>query len=67
MRLEGQEGHPDFVLTREISSGEVVVLPLRYEKCNIPLFLEGKLYADFTRSEGYADRLAKLLRRLRIK
>lgn len=57
----------DIALNREISSGEVVVLPLLYEKCKIPLFLEGKLYADFTNSEDYASGLAKLLRRLRIK
>lgn len=57
----------DIALNREISSGEVVVLPLLYEECKIPSFLEGKLYADFTRSEDYAAGLAKLLRRLRIK
>ena len=57
----------DIALNREISSGEVVVLPLLYEKCKIPIFLEGKLYADFTKSEDYENVLAKLLRRLRIK
>lgn len=57
----------DIALNREISSGEVVVLPLLYEKCKIPIFLEGKLYADFTNSEDYASGLSKLLRRLRIK
>jgi hypothetical protein len=57
----------DIALNREISSGEVVVLPLLYEKCKIPLFLEGKLYADFTSSDDYAIGMAKLLRRLRIK
>lgn len=57
----------DIALNREISSGEVVVLPLLYQNCKIPLFLEGKLYADFTKSEDYASGLAKLLRRLRIK
>lgn len=57
----------DIALNREISSGEVVVLPLLYEKCKIPVFLEGKLYADFTSSEDYANGLVKLLRRLRIK
>ena len=57
----------DTAMNREIASGEVVVLPLLYEKCDLPPFLKGKLYADFTKSEEYADALAKLLRRLRIK
>ncbi|WP_287919302.1 toll/interleukin-1 receptor domain-containing protein [Comamonas sp.] len=57
----------DIAMNREIASGEVVVLPLLYEKCNIPVFLDGKLYADFTKSDDYVDALAKLLRRLRIK
>ncbi|MFN3629770.1 MAG: hypothetical protein ACK4XK_06875 [Casimicrobiaceae bacterium] len=45
----------------------MVVLLLLYEKCEIPSFLEGKLYADFNRSDDYADGRAKLLLRLRIK
>lgn len=57
----------DIAINREITSGEVVVLPLLYEKCDLPAFLQGKLYADFTSTEEYADGLAKLLRRLRIK
>ncbi|KRE89473.1 molecular chaperone Tir [Frateuria sp. Soil773] len=57
----------DIAINREIASGEVVVLPLLYEKCQLPAFLQGKLYADFTSSEEYAIGLAKLLRRLRIK
>lgn len=57
----------DIAINREIASGEVVVLPLLYEKCSIPAFLQGKLYADFTTSEEYANGLSKLLRRLRIK
>ena len=57
----------DIAINREIASGEVVVLPLLYEKCTLPAFLQGKLYADFTNSEEYANGLAKLLRRLRIK
>jgi hypothetical protein len=56
----------DIAINREISGGEVVVLPLLYEKCTIPAFLEGKLYADFTSTEEYETALAKLLRKLRI-
>jgi TIR domain len=57
----------DVAINREISAGEVVVLPLLYEKCELPTFLQGKLYADFTDPDEYEDVLAKLLRRLRIK
>ncbi len=54
-------------MTREISRGEVVVLPFLYEKCDIPPFLTGKLYADFTSDDQYEESLKKVLRRLRIK
>lgn len=57
----------DIAMNREISEGEVVVLPLLIEKCDIPRFLSGKLYADFTDNEQYEESLKKLLRKLRIK
>lgn len=57
----------DIAINREISGGEVIVLPLLYEKCVLPAFLEGKLYADFTSAEQYESALAKLLRKLRIR
>jgi len=56
----------DVAINREIASGEVVVLPLLYEECELPEFLKGKLYADFSKPEEYETVLAKLLRRLRI-
>lgn len=56
----------DVAMNREIAQGEVVVLPLLYEKCEVPEFLKGKLYADFTYPDDYERMLTKLLRRLRI-
>jgi hypothetical protein len=56
----------DLAMNREITSGEVVVLPLLYEECELPEFLKGKLYADFSKPEDYETVLGKLLRRLRI-
>ena len=56
----------DVAMNREIASGEVVVLPLLYEECELPRFLVGKLYADFTDPKDYDTVLAKMLRRLRI-
>ena len=38
----------EMAMNREITSGEVVVLPLLIEKCELPSFLKGKLYADFS-------------------
>ncbi|MFJ5491602.1 toll/interleukin-1 receptor domain-containing protein [Pectobacterium carotovorum] len=57
----------DIAINREIASNEVVVLPLLYEVCDIPSFLKGKLYADFTSIEEYENGLDKLLRKLRVK
>lgn len=55
----------EVAMTREVKSGEVVVLPILYKKCKLPQFLEGKVYADFTTSLSYEESLRKLLRRLR--
>ncbi|MBW3807161.1 toll/interleukin-1 receptor domain-containing protein [Aeromonas jandaei] len=57
----------EIAMTREIGSGEVVVLPLVMEDCELPPFLQGKLYADLSESGQYDDSLQKILRRLRIK
>lgn len=57
----------DVAMNRKIRGGEVVVLPLLYEKCSLPDFLQGKLYADFTDPDTYGDVLDKLLRKLRIR
>jgi len=51
-------------MNKEIRTGSVVVLPLLYEECELPPFLEGKLYADFTSPAAFAESLEKLLRRL---
>ncbi|MFF7065576.1 TIR domain-containing protein [Pseudomonas sp. NPDC008258] len=56
----------EIALTREISSGEVVVLPILYEKCEVPSFLTGKLYADCTSAEEFDESIEKLLRRLKV-
>ena len=56
----------EVAMNREIASGEVVVLPLLYEECELPEFLKGKLYADFSKPKDYEEVLGKLLRRLRV-
>lgn len=57
----------EIAINREINQDEVVLLPLLYEECELPVFLSGKLYADFTDPEQYNDMLSKLLRRLRVR
>lgn len=55
----------DIAINREIKSGDVVVLPILYKSCDLPNFLEGKVYADFTSRKKSKESLEKLLRRLR--
>jgi hypothetical protein len=57
----------EIAINREISTGEVVVLPLLYEKCDLPSFLIGKMYADFTSPIEFDESIEKLLRRLKAK
>lgn len=56
----------EIAINREIASGEVAVLPLLYEKCELPSFLVGKMYADFTSFADYDESINKLLRRLKV-
>ncbi|MCT4500734.1 toll/interleukin-1 receptor domain-containing protein [Pseudomonas sivasensis] len=56
----------EIAIHREIATGEVVVLPLLYERCELPSFLIGKLYADFTSPDEYDEGVGKLLRRLKV-
>lgn len=51
-------------MSREMESGSLVVLPLLYEECDLPPFLKGRLYADFTSPKKFSQSLEKLLRRL---
>lgn len=46
-------------MNKEIQHGKVFVLPVLYKPCSIPVFLQDKLYADFTAS--YNDGLESLL------
>jgi|SRR5579859_1108217 len=49
-------------LMKELEQKQVCVLPLLYQKCNIPLFLQDKIYADFSSEyeHGLADLMAVL-------
>ena len=54
----------DIASNREIDEGRVVVLPLLVEKVELPGFLKGKFYGDFTDEEQYEAVVKLLLRQL---
>ncbi|GKX50627.1 toll/interleukin-1 receptor domain-containing protein [Budvicia aquatica] len=56
----------DVAMTQEINGRQVKVLPLMYKKCDLPGFLLGKLYADFTEENKYSDSFSKLTRSIGI-
>ena len=54
-------------MNQEINSKRVKVLPIMCRRCELPWFLEGKLYADFTNPTNYEHSLNMLLTRLDVK
>ncbi|MEL6438266.1 MAG: toll/interleukin-1 receptor domain-containing protein [Cyanobacteria bacterium J06621_8] len=51
----------DVAMNQEISGKKVKVLPIMYEKCDLPGFLLGKLYVDFTDETNYETALRQLV------
>jgi hypothetical protein len=49
-------------MSNQLTEKRVKLLPLLYRTCEIPGFLRGKLYADFTESFGYDEALARVAR-----
>lgn len=56
----------EVAMNHEISGRRVKVLPLLYKKCDLPGFLIGKLYADFTDPKRYQASLKMILERLQL-
>lgn len=54
----------DLASNREIEENRVVVLPLMFEQVDLPGFLKGKYYGDFTSIEKYDGSFKLLLRKL---
>jgi len=54
----------EIALNKEISGKRVHVLPLLYKDCEIPTFLNGKLYADFRKENNYVNALNQIKDRL---
>jgi TIR domain len=56
----------DVAMNQEISGRLVKVLPLMYRKCELPGFLLGKRYADFTEETNYQEALKDLVKSVGI-
>ena len=56
----------ELAMQMELEKDSVVVLPLLFEKCEIPPFLRAKVYADFTSPDRFDESLEKLMRRLAL-
>lgn len=54
----------DIAMNQEIEQKRVKVLPLVKDKCDLPWFLKGKAYADFSKESKYGESLAKLVDRI---
>jgi hypothetical protein len=51
----------DVAMNQEIAGRKVKVLPVLYQSCELPGFLLGKFYADFTDDRNYPSALKKLI------
>lgn len=51
----------DVAMNQEIAGRQVKVLPIQYRPCELPGFLLGKFYADFTNDENYSSSLKRLV------
>lgn len=53
-------------MTHEIDGQCLKVLPLLFEKCEVPTFLKDKLYADFTNADDFNTPFLRLLRSIGV-
>jgi hypothetical protein len=54
----------DIAMNQEIENKKVKVLPIKAAACEMPGFLKGKLYADFTTQEKYPSALSQVAKKL---
>lgn len=53
------------MLNQELDQRKVIILPIFYQECSLPLLLQGKVYIDFRNLADYHAQLQNLLRFLR--
>lgn len=51
----------DVAMNQEIHGKKVKVLPIMYQSCELPGFLLGKLYSDFTEESKYTEAFRRLV------
>jgi len=56
----------DVAMNQEIAGRQVKVLPILYRQCELPGFLLGKFYADFTNEQRYSENLKRLVESIGI-
>lgn len=56
----------DVAMNQEIRGKKVKVLPILYQNCELPGFLLGKFYADFTEESLYEEAFEKLVRSIGV-
>jgi TIR domain len=56
----------DVAMNQEIHGRKVKVLPIMYRHCQLPGFLLGKFYADFTEESKYTDAFKRLVESIGI-
>lgn len=56
----------DVAMNQEIQGKKVKVLPIMYQRCDLPGFLLGKFYADFTDESKYPEALKRLVESMGI-
>lgn len=61
IRSEWVKREIDVAMNQEIEGRRVKVLPLLFRQCELPGFLKGKYYADFTSPEKYEKSFQRLL------
>jgi hypothetical protein len=54
----------EIALAKEINGRKVAVLPILYKPCEVPPFLQSRLYADFRSPDSFPAALGALLSRL---
>jgi hypothetical protein len=52
----------ELAMSSQLAEKKVKTLPLLYRPCQIPCFLRGKLYADFTEAHKYDESLSRVAR-----
>ncbi|MEB8693121.1 TIR domain-containing protein [Bacillus cereus] len=56
----------DIAMNSEIEGKKITTIPILAGKCNLPLFLKGKLYADMSTRRQYNENIGVLLRRFNV-